>query len=105
MGSYLTLSPNETVLRKIVNAVIGIMDGKTNNTGSFTVTANQATTVVVDFRCGADSKVTPLATTAAAATELASGSMYVSSVGKQTFTVSHVNSATAGRDFDYVIVG
>jgi len=105
VGNYLTVSPNEEDQRKQNNALRQIMDGKTNNTGSFTVTANQATTAVTDFRVGADSVIAMMPTTANAATEWASGNMYVSSAGKQTFTVTHTNSATASRTFKYTVTG
>lgn len=78
-------------------------DGKTENTGSFTVTANQATTAVADLRAGINSVILFSPTTASAATELST--MYVSANGKQTFTVSHSSSAVADRTFNYVIVG
>jgi hypothetical protein len=43
--------------------------------------------------------------TAAAAAELASGNMYVSAKTAGTsFTVTHTNSATAGRTFDFTVI-
>ena len=45
------------------------------------------------------------ATTANAAAEVAAGSLRIYSVGIDTFTITHVNSATASRTFSYVIVG
>lgn len=103
--SYITVSPNEDDQRKQNDVLRGIMDGKTNNRGSFTVTASAATTVVTDLRVGADSIILPSPITAAAATEWASGAMYVSSIGKQTFTVTHNNSAPTTRDFTYAVIG
>jgi len=102
---YRTLSPNEDNPRTIVEIVRQLMDGKSNNTGSFTVTANQATTAVTDLRVGADSVILPSPITANAATEWASGAMYISSIGKQTFTVTHNNSAPTDRDFTYAVIG
>tara|TARA_R110000787_G_scaffold44859_2_gene109711 strand:- start:2502 stop:2816 length:315 start_codon:yes stop_codon:yes gene_type:complete len=103
--TFLTVSPNEEDQRKQNNVIRGVMDGKTNNTGAFTVTPNAATTVISDLRIGAGSVINVSPITAAAATEWASGSMYISSVGKQTFTVTHTNSATTGRDFTYAAQG
>lgn len=105
MAQFLSVSPNETDQRKINSVLDGVMNGKTNNKGSFTITANAATTVVTDLRVGADSIILPSPTTATAATEWASGAMYVSSIGKQTFTVTHNNSAPTDRDFTYAVIG
>jgi len=81
------------------------MDGKTNNTGSFTLTASVASTAVTDLRVGADSVILVSPTTANAATEWASGGMYISSVGKDTFTVTHANNAQTDRTFNYAVIG
>jgi hypothetical protein len=105
MGSYRTISRSETDQRKQNEIIVQMMDGKTNNTGTFTVTASAATTVVSDLRVGADSVILVSPTTATAATEWASGAMYVSSIGKQTFTVTHNNSAPTDRVFTYAVIG
>mgnify|MGYP006899568772 CR=1 FL=1 len=105
MGSYRTISRSETDQRKQNEIIVQMMDGKTNNTGKFTVTASAATTVVSDLRVGADSVILVSPTTATAATEWASGAMYVSSIGKQTFTVTHNNSAPTDRVFTYAVIG
>ena len=82
-----------------------MMDGKTNNRGAFTITANAATTVITDLRVGADSVILPVSTTANASAEVAAGGFYVSSVGKQTFTVTHANDAQTDRTFKYAVIG
>lgn len=102
---YLTVSPNEESQRKQNNVLRGVMDGKTNNTGSFTLTASVASTAVTDLRVGADSVILVSPTTANAATEWASGGMYISSVGKDTFTVTHANNAQTDRTFNYAVIG
>jgi len=102
--AFRTLAPNESNVRKIVEIVRQLMDGKSNNTGSFTITASAASTAVTDLRVGADSVILVSPTTASAATEWASGAMYVSSVGKQTFTVTHNNSAPTDRTFKYAAI-
>ena len=67
--------------------------------------ANEAATVVPAVNCGAGSVplLTPM--TANAAAELVSGNMYVSAVAEGSFTVTHTNSATAGRTFRWAIQG
>ena len=103
--SYLTVSANEEDNRKQNNVIRQVMDGKTNNRGAFTITASASTTVITDLRVGADSVILPSPTTASAATEWASGTMYISSIGKQTFTVTHTSSAPTDRDFTYAVIG
>lgn len=100
-----TVAPNEKDLRKIVTVVRNALDGKTNNTGSVTLSASVATTVKIDARVGAQSVLSFMATTANAATELAAGTMWVSSRGKQTFTITHANNAQTDRDFEYTVTG
>ena len=111
--------PNETDTRKIVLAIQQIASGRSNATGTVTLATGAATTVVTPAQAGVIAAasatpsglalpasqpiLTPL--TAAAAVELASGNMYISSVAKDTFTITHTNSATAGRTFAWAILG
>lgn len=100
-------------------AIQQLASGRSNATGTVTLTTGAATTVVTPIQTGviAASSATPSGRTlpasqpiftpltAAAAAELASGNMYVSSVSKDTFTITHTNSATAGRTFAWAILG
>jgi hypothetical protein len=88
---------------RLAQAVNQIDEGKTSNSGSFTVSQSTTTTTVSDPRAGIDTKVFFSPTTASAATEIAT--MYHSGSGKGEFTVTHSNSAVADRTFNYVIVG
>ena len=105
MTSYRTLQPTEQNQRTQNEVIRQIMDGKTNNRGTFTLTASTTTTAAIDARCGANSVVLFMPTTANAAAEIGAGTIYVSSTGKQTFTVTHANNAQTDRTFKYVIVG
>lgn len=110
---------NEQDLKKVILALQQIAAGRSNATGTVTLTINVASTVVTPTRSGivAPASTTPsgnalpasqpifTALTLAAAAELASGAMYVSAVGRDTFTITHTNSATAGRTFAYAILG
>lgn len=110
---------NETDLKKIVLAIQQLAAGRSNATGTVTLATGAATTTVIPARSGivAPASATPsgitlpasqvilTATTAAAAAEMASGNLYVSAVIKDSFTITHTNSATAGRTFAYAIVG
>lgn len=89
-------------LAKKINAV---MDGKTNNTGSFTLTENSTTTVVTfaEGRVGADTVILLAPTTANAA----ASAPWVSSrdVSAKTVTFTHANTATTDRTFSYALIG
>ena len=95
--------PNETNLAKIVLGIRDLFAGRSNRTGSVTLRQNQATTTVTASNIGASSVITLTPTTSAAATEFGAGSWYISAKAAGSFTITHVNSATAGRTFDWAI--
>ncbi len=92
-------------IKAISRVTNNIMRGKTNNRGEVTLTAASATTVVPDVNVGGDSFIIFMPTTANAAIELGNSTMYVSSTGKQTFTITHDNNAQVDRTFRYVVFG
>lgn len=98
---------NETDPKKVILSIQQLAAGRSNAVGSVTLTPSSATTVVATFEgtCAPGSVPILIPSTASAATEFGAGSMYISSVGVDTFTITHVNSATADRTFLYVIVG
>lgn len=95
--------------RIIATTVNSILIGKTNNTGSFTLTASVGTTTVTLAAglLGENTVILLSPTTANAATEFGAGTIYVSSrsVTNKTFTLTHVNNAQTDRTFNYVLVG
>ena len=95
----------ETDLKKIVLALQHLAAGRSNAVGSVTLATGSATTTVATANCAQGS--TPILTpaSASAATEVGSGTMYVSAVANGSFTITHANSATAGRTFLYAILG
>lgn len=99
--------PTETDLKKIILAIQQLAAGRSNAVGTVTLTQNAATTVVTTRTgtCAPGSVPILIPTTANAATEFGAGTWYISSVGLDTFTITHVNSATASRTFLYVLVG
>ncbi len=92
-------------LRKTAELANNLLDGKTNARGTFTLTINSLTTVVKDRRCGPQSVIKEMATTANAGGEV--GIYYTSrgvdSGGVKSFTVNHGYDSRADRTFDYVI--
>ena len=99
----------------VENVVNSVLNGKTNNTGTVTLTENVASTQVTTAQgvLGEETVILFMPTTANAATEFAGGSMYVSartistkpSAGDSSFTITHANNAQTDRDFYYVLIG
>ncbi len=102
-NQFRTLPPMGAEPRQIAEVVNRTIDGKLNSTGSVTLTASATSTVVAEARSGPDSVVLFMPTTANAAAELAT--MFVSSRGKQTFTITHANNGQTDRTFKYVVIG
>lgn len=100
-------STDEKDLRKVILAVQQLAAGRSNAVGTVTLTANSATTVVTTRTgtCAPGSMPILIPTTASAATEFGAGTWRISSVGIDTFTITHVNSATADRTFLYALLG
>lgn len=90
-------------LRQVAAAVIALYDGRSNNVGDVTLTANSATTTLSDERISAQSVITFMPRTANAATGMTA--LYVSARGKQTATLTHANNAQADRTYSYVVTG
>lgn len=90
-------------LARLADAVNAVLQGKTNNTGTITLTANQATTTLNDMKIGINSVINFMPTTANAAAELAT--LYVSSRGYKTATLTHANNAQIDRTFIYTVTG
>jgi len=95
----------ETDPKKIVLAVQQLAAGRSNATGTVTLAAGAATTVVTDKNCAAGSTPLLTPTTANAAAEIGNGTLYVSAIANGSFTITHANSATTGRTFLYAFVG
>lgn len=101
------LDTSDKNIRAIAAALKLLFLGKTNNTGTFTCTPNQATTVVTDEKCSTSSKIFYTPRTANASAEVGAGTIYITdaNIADGSFTVTHANAATTGRDFNYIIVG
>lgn len=102
-GRY--LQSGEMDLRRIVGAIRDLFEGRSNAMGSFTCELNAAATTVTHPNIGPESKIRITPTTANAAAELGNGTIYVSAKALGSFTVTHANSATTERTFDFCIAG
>jgi hypothetical protein len=105
MSNFLKLPYAGGTTREISQVVNNLIDGKSNNTGSFTCTASAATTAVTDFRAGKSSIILLMPQTANAAAEVGNGTIHVSTRAKQSFTVTHANNSQTDRTFGYVVIG
>lgn len=93
---------------QVIDVVNGLVNGKMNIKGTVTLPTDASTTTVVDdARVGPESVITLMPTTAAAATEYVTGSVYISDrdTANKQFTITHSNSGVAARTFDYGILG
>jgi hypothetical protein len=109
---------NETDLKKIVLSIQQLAAGRSNSTGTVTLTPSVATTTVTTTPpvtspgtpvqsgvVAVGSTVHLTATTANAAAEVGNGTLYISAIAKDSFTITHASSATTGRTFFYAVYG
>ena len=86
--------------RQIAIVVNNTLDGKLNSTGTVTLTASQTTTTIADKRLGGNSVLVFMPTTSNASAGMTS--LFVSSQGKQTATLSHANNGQTDRTYKYL---
>lgn len=89
--------------RSVAEIVNGIMNGKTNNTGVFTLSHIGTTTTVVDSRVSVDSVILLSPRSDHAASELPH--TYFSLQEKGQFTVTHRNHGHTDVTFGYAVIG
>jgi hypothetical protein len=95
----------ERDLFRIVRGIRDLFEGRSNAVGSFTLTANAATTIVTAPNCGAGCTISVQPTTANAAAEIGNGTMYIGTVSAGAFVVTHANNAQTDRTFRYAAFG
>lgn len=91
---------------EMARAVGLLFQGKANNTGTLTLTANAASTELSDPRLTTNSVVLFDPLTANAAAELAAGTLYTLTANRNhlVWTVTHANGVSTDRTFRYMIV-
>ena len=87
-------------IRTILNEVLR---GRMNAVGTVTLTANAATTTIVNNLMAPDMAVFLVPTTANAAAALAT--TYISTRDSGSFVLTHANNAQADKTFLYVTLG
>lgn len=91
--------------RDVQTTMNSLLLGKINAVAEITLTPSASVSSLIDFRIHPNSTLLPMATTANAAVELASGTMYVSGISGNTATITHANNAQADRTFKFLIIG
>lgn len=91
--------------RRLVDAVIQLVEGRNNAASEFTLTPNAASTVVSHPNCSRDSQPQYSPHTAHASAEVGNGTIWISSIDQGSFTVQHSNSAIADRTFGFSVTG
>lgn len=90
--------------RAVAEVVRGVMDGKTNNTGSITLAvASAVTTTLTDRRIGVDSLIVFVPFSAAANAD--TSRIFASAQGQGTATVNHAANVTANKTYRYAVIG
>lgn len=95
--------PTTASTRDIVTMVNALNQGRSNNTGTVTLSPSSTTTVVQDSRAGSESVILLIPMTASAAA--AQPATYISSRAKQSFTLTHTSDPSNDRLFSYVVIG
>lgn len=101
-GVYLP-STQEKDLAKYALALQQLAAGRSNATGTVTLTASATSTVVTPQNCAPGSTVFLFPKTANAAGALST--TYVATVAKQSFTITHASAVSVDRTFFYVCLG
>lgn len=101
-GVVVTLEDQAQHRRLLAEAINRVLQGKLNNTGDVTLTANTGSTTITDARVSPNTKVllTPTTTNAAAAI----GTTYIVA-GDMSFVITHANNAQTDRTFGYALFG
>ncbi len=97
----------EADLKKIVLSIQQLGAGRSNAVGTVTLTANAATTTVINLNCAEASAILLMPTTANASAEIGAGTIYIATatVLNGSFVITHANNAQTDRIFRYAIHG
>ena len=89
--------------RAVAEVVNNAMNGKTNNSGTFTLATSVTQTTISNERAGFDSIIVLSSRTANAAAE--SDHTYIKTKAKGSFIIGHRNTSNTDVTYDYIIVG
>lgn len=80
-----------------------MLKGRANNVGEVTLTENATTTTISDIRIKLSMTAVLIPRTANAAAAMTN--VYISAVADGSITLTHANTATVDRTFDYILHG
>lgn len=89
--------------RRVAAAVNALLQGRSNNTGTVTLTPAATSTALSDPRIGGGSTILFMPRTANAAAALSG--LHVATLGKGTATLAHASNAQTDRVFGYAVIG
>lgn len=106
-ATFGNISDIQQYMRRVWDALYKLRQGKTENVGEFTLTANAASSTLRDERISNQSVIVWHPRTANASTELAAGTMYITdaNISAGSAIVTHANNAQADRSFRYAVIG
>jgi len=100
---YRGLNPSGADTREISEVTNGILNGKTNNTGTVTLAvASATTTTIYDERIGFNSVILLMPTTANAVSVVTS--TYVSSTNKGNAVITHTANTITDKIYKYIVI-
>lgn len=102
------LPPTTSNLRDVIQTIRDLIRGRSNATGTVTLTANATSTTIVGPNVNENAQVFFSPATANAAAEIGNGTMYASISrisGTPTVTITHANAASTDRTFGYIVIG
>jgi hypothetical protein len=100
---YRGLNPAGADTREISEVTNGILNGKTNNTGTVTLAvASATTTTIYDERIGFNSVILLMPTTANAVSVVTS--TYVSSTNKGNAVITHTANTITDKIYKYIVI-
>lgn len=99
------LPPGGDTARRAADRVNRVIEGRTDNYGSVTLTAGAASTTVAAPYVSENSTILLTPRSANAAAEMAAGTMHVSAVSNGSFVITHANNAQTDRTYDFAWIG
>lgn len=103
VGSGAFLHPAEKDQLKVNHAIRQILEGRTNNVFTATLSSSATSTVITNSLIGPNSTLIPVPSTANAASQMTL--VFTSAVGQGTATVMHGSNSNTDQTFKFVVVG
>jgi hypothetical protein len=91
--------------RLLAEAVMEVMNGKINSTGSFTLTADVTSTTLTDARIGRNTLVVLVPSTANAAAAFATTYQTIPNAAKEAAVFTHASNSQADKTYFYILLG